>query len=104
MKKLRLLCKFSDHFLRWFFTYLHGRVQTVVDEDGSVSAWLRTLSGVPQGSVLRPSLFLIYTNNLPTVLRYCKHMIFADDAQIYLHCKPDDVDNAINLLNEGESR
>ena len=45
-------------------------------------------------------LFLIYINDLPTILRYCKHVIFADDTQIYLHCEPKDIENAINLLNE----
>ena len=82
LKKLRTLCRYSDRSLRLFFTYLYGRVQAVVDDGGFVSAWLKTLAGVPVGSVLGPLLFLIYINDLPSVLRYCKHVIFADDTQI----------------------
>ena len=45
-------CKCSDRPLKWFLTYLYGRVPAVADEGGSVSAWLKTLDGVRQGSVL----------------------------------------------------
>ena len=39
-------------------------------------------SGVPQGSVLGPVLFIIYINDMPDMLRkYCK--MFADDAKLY---------------------
>ena len=72
----------------------------MVNEGGSVSASLKTLAGVPQASVLGPLLFLFYINDLLSILRYCKHIVFADDTQIYLHFKPDDIENAINLLNE----
>ena len=38
LNKLRTLCRYSDRSLRWFFTYLYGRVQAVVDDGGFVSA------------------------------------------------------------------
>lgn len=82
--KLRSL-NVSNATLGWFFNYLADRLQAVVDEDGNVSDWLRASSGVPQGSVLSPLLFDIYINNLPRVLRFARHMLFADDTQLYTH-------------------
>ena len=61
-------------------TYLHERYQRVLPE--STSSWELVKSGVPQGSVLGPLLFLIYINDLPDNLKStCK--IFADDTSLF---------------------
>ena len=50
--------------------------------NGKSSDWMDVSSGVSQGSVLGPVLFIIYINDLPDMLRkYCK--MFADDAKLY---------------------
>ena len=61
--------------------YLHNREQRVV-LNGQTSEWKRIYSGVPQGSVLDPHLFLIYISDLPDgVTSMCK--IFADDTSLF---------------------
>ena len=61
--------------------YLQNREQRVV-LNGQISGWRKTNSGVPQGSVLEPLLFLIYINDLPDgIILMCK--IFADDTSLF---------------------
>ena len=62
---------------------LHARYQRVV-RNGQTSTWELIKSGVPQGSVLGPLMFLIYINDLPDKIQStCK--IFADDTSLFSH-------------------
>ena len=66
---------------RWIREFLKDRQQRVVI-CGSASDWQSVTSGIPQGSVLGPILFLIFINDLPDAINCCIKL-FADDAKIY---------------------
>jgi mannose/fructose/N-acetylgalactosamine-specific phosphotransferase system component IID len=52
--------------------------------NGTFSTWAPVKSGVPQGSVLGPILFLLFVNDMPQVLAYSKlSSMFADDSKCY---------------------
>jgi hypothetical protein len=61
--------------------FLHGRRQCVV-VDGSYSEFVDVVSGVTQGSVLDPLLFLVYTADLFLVVK--NHLVnYADDSTLF---------------------
>ena len=77
LEKLRYY-QFSDRSLHWFKSYFDHRSQQV-SISGTLSSSKLISSGVPQGSVLGPLLFLIYINDLPLEIKKCIIDKFADD-------------------------
>ena len=91
---------------KWISSFLTNRSQKVM-VDNALSSALPVLSGVPQGSVLGPLLFLIYINDMPDVVSQgSKLKLFADDSLLYREVKsPTDADilqKDLNALQEWE--
>ena len=82
----RLLVKLHAYgirgkLLQWIRSFLTGRRQCV--RVGSArSEWQPVISGIPQGSVLGPTLFILYINDLPSVVKKSVKL-FADDTKLY---------------------
>ena len=72
--------------MAWVKEFLRNRRQRVKIES-HFSDWTCVSSGIPQGSVLGPTLFICYINDLPDVITNCKVSMFADDTKIYLATK-----------------
>lgn len=68
--------------LRWFSSYIENRSQAVV-LNNYMSSWVSVPSGVPQGSLLGPLLFVIYVNDIDLCLKSSKLLCFADDMKIF---------------------
>ena len=82
----RLLLKLKAHgigndVITWIEKWLTHRRQRVI-VDGDISNWKSVLSGLPQGSVLGPKLFLIYINDLEDDIS-SKVLNFADDTKVF---------------------
>ncbi len=74
--------------LEWMESYLKGRVMRTVVKDVK-SEWRAVESGVPQGSVLAPILFLIYINDMSEGVSIYMNL-FADDAKLFRHVESEE--------------
>ncbi len=75
-------CGTSGPILYWIAAFLNNRTQRVL-LDGSSSDTVPVSSGVPQGIVLGPLLFLLYINNLQLSTPNLSTRLFADDSLLF---------------------
>jgi Reverse transcriptase (RNA-dependent DNA polymerase) len=89
LRRLNVSYGISEGALMWFKSYLGDRCQ-YVRCGGSKSAIKYVFFGVPQGSVLGPILFLLYTADLLRLIEQhgLRPHLYADDTQIYGACAP----------------
>ena len=80
LHKLHHSFHLSGPVLRWFESYLRGREQCVV-LNGRTSGWVPAGSGVPEGSICGPILFVLFCNDIPSHLS-SKCLVYADDLKI----------------------
>lgn len=84
--------------LSFFHTYLNGRSQKV-RIGTNISASKSVCSGVPQGSILGPLLFLIYTADMFKCVNNCHIQAYADDTQIVFNFDHSDILNTSILIS-----
>ena len=81
---------------QWFRSYLNKRKQKVF-VNGVESDFLKVNSGVPQGSILGPVLFLVYINDIVNATNYFSIRLFADDTSLTAAGK--DLDLLLQRIN-----
>ena len=81
----------------WFRSYLSNRTQ-YCQVNGKLSEPRTIITGIPQGSILGPLLFLVYINDLPNCLKNAACDMFADDTQSGTATK--DVKTTIEILSD----
>lgn len=96
--KLQMFFHFSAKAVMLIRSYLSRRSQSVSIND-KLSTPLYTLRGVPQGSILGPLLYSIYSNDIPNQIQFCKIHMYADDVQLYLSSPIDRISECVDRLN-----
>ena len=100
LERLNVHYGISELALGWFKSYLSGRTHSVkVGNTLSHPAALQY--GVPQGSVLGPILFFLYTNPISSIIHSdssINHHFYADDTQLYITLTPTNFSHTIQKL------
>ena len=99
LKRLTHWFGITDTAFSWFESYLTSRSFSVLS-NGHKSTSIPLSCGVPQGSVLGPLLFIMYTTPLSTVLSGTSvdHHLYADDTQLFISFSPHNFSASVNQL------
>jgi hypothetical protein len=89
LTRLRVSYGITDSALQWFASYLSGRKYSVIVMGKASNVYI-VICGVPQGSVLGPKLFILYTSSLESLVNQAgfDYHSYADDTQVYKQCLP----------------
>jgi len=85
--------------LNWFISYLKDRKHRI-SINNNYSEWLNVVSGVPQGSILGPILFSIYTRKIPSIFKYVQCFMYADDTQLIKSYNVEDAEKSMIEINK----
>ena len=109
LRRLETRFAVTDTALNWLRSYLTNRTQAVTVGDplleGNKSAFVLLKSGIPQGSILGPILFTIYTAPIGDICRN-KHVefhLYADNTQLYLSFKPSILNSKLDCITRIEN-
>lgn len=98
IRKLKTRFGFNEESSSFLESYLQNRT-SLIFSNNTLSEPVLNVCGVPQGSILGPLLFSLYIDDMTEVFRYSTPHFYADDTQIFLRCKLDDLDQSVHYIN-----
>jgi Reverse transcriptase (RNA-dependent DNA polymerase) len=101
--KMRNSFAFEEDSSKLLHSYLNDRYQFIRTTNGD-SILRKTECGVPQGSVLGPLIYICYSNDVSSVISFCKFHGYADDLQLYHTAEVKDLKRCYDEVNIDLSR